>query len=71
MKYLIWAGVVLLVILHQDNWFWEDDTLVFGFMPIGLLWHIGISICASILWYLATLFAWPARLEYDGEGDER
>lgn len=71
MKYLIWGGVLLLIILHQDVWFWEDNTLVFGFMPIGLMWHVGISICAAIIWFLATIFAWPANLEYRGEGDKR
>jgi hypothetical protein len=57
---LIIAGlVILLLILHQDNWFWTDDTLLFGFMPIGLFWHACISIAASLTWYLATKIAWP------------
>ena len=51
--------MILLLILHQDNWFWTDDTLVFGFMPIGLLWHALISIGASLTWALATKIAWP------------
>lgn len=51
--------VVLLLILHQDNWFWTDGTLVFGFMPIGLLWHACISIAAMVTWWLATKIAWP------------
>ena len=57
--------VILLLILHQDNWFWTNDTLVFGFMPIGLLWHAGISIAATLTWALATKIAWPFE---DGEG---
>ena len=57
---LIIAGLVLLLlVLHQDNWFWTDDTLVFGFMPIGLFWHACISIAASATWWLATKIAWP------------
>ena len=57
---LIIAGlVILLLVLHQDNWFWTDDTLVFGFMPIGLFWHACISIAASATWWLATKIAWP------------
>ena len=59
-----------MIVLHQDNWLWDDDTLVFGFLPIGLLWHIGISIAASVLWFLATVFAWPAQLEFHGEGED-
>ncbi|MCP4189451.1 MAG: DUF3311 domain-containing protein [Planctomycetaceae bacterium] len=64
MKYIIWTLVVVLLVAHQDNWFWTDDTLVFGFIPIGLMWHAGISIGAAIIWYLATVYAWPSKLEY-------
>ena len=57
---LIIAGLVLLLlILHQDNWFWSDDSLVFGFLPIGLFWHACISVAAALTWYLATKIAWP------------
>ncbi len=59
MKYVVWGLVVLLLTIHQDIWFWEDNTLVFGFMPIGLLYHACISLAAGFTWYLATKFAWP------------
>lgn len=59
MKYVVWGMVVLLLIVHQDNWFWDDKTLVFGFFPVGLLYHAAISLLAAFTWYLATLFAWP------------
>ena len=68
MRYVVWSLVVLLVILHQDNWFWEDDRLVFGFLPITLLYHACISIGAGIAWYLATVFAWPEGLEQEVNG---
>ncbi len=72
MKYVIWGLVVLLIILHQDNWLWENDRLVFGFMPIGLFYHASISLAASVTWFLATKFAWPTELEHvdDSEGAE-
>ena len=63
MKYILWLMVIVLIIAHQDNWNWDDQTLVFGFIPIGLAYHAGISIVASIVWFLATLFAWPKALE--------
>ena len=65
MKYVIWGLVILLVILHQDNWLWDDDTLVFGFVPIGLFFQACISVAASATWFLATKFAWPTELEHD------
>ena len=51
--------VILLLVLHQDNWFWTDDTLVLGFLPIGLFWHACISVGAALTWLLATRIAWP------------
>ena len=66
---LVWGLVLLLLIVHQDNWFWDDNTLVFGFMPIGLLYHAGISVSAAFTWYLATLFAWPEELDQEAAAD--
>ncbi|MBI1247033.1 DUF3311 domain-containing protein [bacterium] len=74
MRYVVWLLVVALIILRQDLWLWDNDTLVFGFMPITLLWHAGISIGAAIVWFLATIFAWPTDLidevQRESEGGE-
>lgn len=59
MKNLIWLLVVLLLVLHHDFWLWNNAYLVGGFLPIGMAYHIGISMAASVLWYLATIYAWP------------
>lgn len=64
MKRLVIALVVLLIVLHQDFWWWDSvDPLVFGFMPIGLAWHVLISIAASFVWYLASRYCWPAGVD--------
>jgi hypothetical protein len=55
--------VILLIAVHQDIWFWNDGTLVFGFIPIGLFYHACLSVAASVVWFLATVIAWPADLE--------
>ncbi|MCA9136852.1 MAG: DUF3311 domain-containing protein [Planctomycetales bacterium] len=67
MKYLVWGLVLLLVVLHQDIWNWGNDHLMFGFMPVTLAYHAGLSIAASIVWFMATKFAWP--LDMDDESD--
>ena len=56
---LIYIALILLAVLHQDYWLWDDATLVFGFMPIGLAYHTAYCIVAAGLWYLATKYAWP------------
>ena len=53
---------VLMAILHQDFWNWDNDSLVFGFMPVGLAYHAGFSVCCAILATLAVKFAWPTEL---------
>lgn len=60
---LIYIALILLAVLHQDFWLWNDATLVFGFMPIGLAYHTAYCIAAAGLWYLAAKYAWP-------EGDD-
>ena len=67
MRYVVWTLVVALVILHQDFWLWTDERLLLGFLPIGLGYHIGISLAAATTWLLACIFAWPADLEAEAE----
>ncbi|MFK7769126.1 MAG: DUF3311 domain-containing protein [Mariniblastus sp.] len=59
MRLIIWMLVALLVIFHQDFWNWESDETMFGFMPIGLFYHACLSVVASVVWWLACVFAWP------------
>lgn len=60
MRFVIVALLVLLAALHQDFW-WRADhrTLVFGFLPVSLAYHIGISVAASVLWGLLCYACWP------------
>ena len=60
----MWAMFALLVFLHHDWWFWNNGTLLFGFLPIGLGYQMLISLGASALWGWAAFNAWPA---YDEE----
>jgi len=67
MKYVIWTMVLILLIAHQDSWNWHDDTLVWGIVPIGLIYHACISLAAGFTWWLATLFIWPKELEANSD----
>ena len=60
---MVWALVVLLLIGHQDVWFWNDTTLVLGFIPIGLFYHVMFSLACGGVWALAVVFAWPTHIE--------
>lgn len=69
MKNLLIAITVALLILHQDFWLWENTNLVFGFLPMGLVYHAGFSIAVALLALAAIKFAWPIDLERWGKGE--
>jgi len=71
MRRLVWALVALLAIVHWDFWYWDDRTLVFGFLPIGLAYQALFSLACGLTWWLAVRFAWPGELEeWAAAGDE-
>jgi len=61
---IILVAFVAMFLLHQDVWWWTDDTLVLGFVPISMAYHIGFSIATAVLWWAAAKWAWPTRLEH-------
>jgi len=70
MKNFVYALVILLAIIHQDLWWWNDKTLVFGFMPKGLFYHALFSCMAAVVWALAIKWAWPSEIEAWAEANE-
>jgi hypothetical protein len=63
LKPLLAVWVVLVLLLHQDIWFWKDRTLVFGSIPIGLAYHACYTILAACTMALLVRFLWPSHLE--------
>jgi hypothetical protein len=66
MKLSCWlAGgwIAVMVILHQDVWFWTNKTLLFGCVPIGLAYHAGFTVLAAITLFVFTRTIWPKHLE--------
>ena len=61
---------IILGVLHQDIWNWDNDYNVFGFMPIGLFYHACYSLVAATLWVFAIKFAWPKDLVEWAEKDD-
>lgn len=72
----IWIACAALFLLHQDVWFWGDRTLVLGFLPIGLAYHVLFSLATAVLWLAAVKWAWPGEMEawadeFDTKPEER
>lgn len=56
--------LALLYVLHQDVWFWHDARpLVFGFLPIGLFYHVVFTVTCAFAMALLVKLTWPAHLE--------
>ncbi len=66
------VAFLILAALHQDFWLWEDKSLVFGFLPVGLAYHAAYSLVAALFWWLVSKLAWPFKIEQwaDEEGDD-
>ena len=55
---------LLLYALHQDFWLWRQARpLLFGFLPVGLVYHVGYSVAAAALLGALVRWAWPRHLE--------
>lgn len=63
MNWLLALLVIVVALLHQDFWNWTNKSLVFGFLPIGLAYHIGFSFLAAFTMWVLVRFAWPHHLE--------
>jgi hypothetical protein len=67
---LLYLGLVVLYLLHNDLWYWHDTSLVLG-IPVGLFYHIAFCLTASGLLYLLVTYAWPRHLEVETEEEPR
>lgn len=52
--------VLILAVLHQDFFFADDPTLVFGFLPIGLAYHALFCVAVSAVWLAVIRYEWPS-----------
>lgn len=69
MPLIAWILTLLLLVLHQDWWLWDNPTLLFGFLPVGLGWHVGISLAAAVWWWVVVWKFWPPELDEQDFGE--
>ncbi len=58
MKVLVVILALILLVLHQDFWLWGNESLVLGFMPMGLAYHAAYSIACALMGALAIKYLW-------------
>ena len=54
-----WLVVLLLVGAQQWSGAWSSKTLVLGFLPSPLFYHVMVSLAAVVVWWVGTVVAWP------------
>ena len=62
MRKVLYTALVLLYLLHNDLWLWNDASLVLG-IPVGLFYHMLYCIAAAGMMVLLVKFAWPDHLD--------
>lgn len=60
---VLYVALMVMAALHHDFWFWDDPTVVFGYLPVGLAYHALYSIVAGLFWLAVLTYAWPSELE--------
>ena len=69
---LLGLAVLVLYALHQDFWFRDvARPLVFGFLPIGLFYHVVLCLAMAGLMWVLVRYAWPVEVERAVEGPTR
>jgi hypothetical protein len=69
MSTLAAALVLVLYVLHQDNWLWrEARPFVLGFIPVGLFYHALFTAACSVVMWLLVKCAWPGHLDSEPQG---
>jgi hypothetical protein len=61
-KNILYLVVLIVYLLHNDLWFWNNPTIIMG-IPVGLFYHLIYCFIASILLFLLIKFAWPKFVE--------
>ena len=69
LRRLLYAGLFLLFVLHNDLWLWDDPRRVLG-LPVGLTYHVGFCLVTTVLLWLLVRHAWPEGLP-DADEEER
>ena len=59
---LLYLGLFVLYLLHNDLWLWDDAGLVLG-LPVGLFYHIAYCLAAAGIMALLVKYAWPSELD--------
>ena len=62
-RMLIGLFFIGLFFLHQDFWWKNDPTLVFGFLPVSLAYHVGWTLLVALGWFLVGKYCWPQGLD--------
>jgi hypothetical protein len=57
---IVYLAFAVLLLLHFDFWNWDQiHPIVFGWMPIGLFYHVAYTFVFAALLIALNKFCWP------------
>jgi len=57
-RWSLYAGLVVVYLLHNDTWLRGDPTIVLG-LPVSLLYHVVYAGVVAVFMALLVRFGWP------------
>ena len=57
----LYFALIALYLVHNDLWLWNNPRLLAG-IPVGLVYHVGFCVAASLLMLALVRYAWPRHL---------
>lgn len=70
MRALLYSGLVVLYLLHNDWWLWNRDDRVFG-LPVGLTYHVAYCLLIVVWMALVVRFTSPGGGQPEGSADSQ
>jgi len=55
---LAYAALIVLLLLHDDFWLWNDGSLILG-LPAGLTYHVAYCLVAAVVLAVVVRLDWP------------
>lgn len=55
-----WLFILALIVLHHDFWQWDRiEPLLWGWAPVALWYHVGVTLLSVAALYLLGHWVWP------------
>jgi len=66
-----WLFILALIVLHHDFWQWDRmEPMLWGWAPVALWYHVGVTLLSVAALYLLARWVWPEPPNLGRDGPE-